>query len=214
MGENSEKRKILLIGGGGHCRSVCDSIRALKIYDEIGIVRKDDEPGTESMTVGSDADLPRLKAEGWTEAVITVGSVGDVSIRRRLYELVKGYGFHLPVVADPSAVIAADAKIAEGCYIGKKAVVNAGSKIGCNVIINTGALVEHDCCIGDHAHVSTGAILCGGVSVGPGAHIGAGSIVRQGLSVGENALTGIGSVVVSDVPGHVVAYGNPCRIRE
>ena len=34
-------KKILLIGGGGHCHSVLDSIRSGYLYDAIGVVAKD-----------------------------------------------------------------------------------------------------------------------------------------------------------------------------
>ena len=207
-------KKLLLIGGGGHCRSVADSIRALGTYDGIGIVDPG-ENGCEGIpTVGEDADLPRLCAEGWTEAVITVGSVGDDSIRRRLRETAKAAGLKLPVIADPTAVIAKDADIGEGVFIGKRAVVNTGSRIGACAIINSGAIIEHDCTVGELAHISTGAILCGQVTVGKDAHIGAGSTVRQGIRIGDGALIGAGSVVVKDIPSGAKAYGNPCRVVE
>ncbi|MBR5422082.1 MAG: acetyltransferase [Lachnospiraceae bacterium] len=207
-------KKILLLGGGGHCRSVYDSVLAMKEYDEIGIVLENGASVSSPEVVGTDADLPALREKGWGFAVVTVGSVGDVTIRRRLFHTAKQLGFLLPVIVDPTAVIASDARLGEGCYIAKRAVVNAGAGIGSCVIINTGAVIEHGCMVGDYAHISSGAVLSGEVSIGEGAHIGAGSVVRQQIRVGDGTLIGIGSAVVKDIPDFVTAYGNPCRVME
>ena len=212
--QTDRERRILLIGGGGHCRSVLDALLSLGTYREIGLV---DRPGTVALglrAVGEDEDLPRLRAEGWTDAFITLGSVGDAAGRRRLWRLVKELGYRVPVVADPSAVIAASALLEEGVFIGKRAVVNSGALIGCCAIVNTGAIVEHDCAIGAFAHISPGAVLCGEVTVGDDAHVGAAAAVRQRLRIGRGALIGLGSVVVRDVPEGTKAYGNPCRVVE
>ncbi len=205
-------RKLLLIGGGGHCHSVIDSVRSAGVYDELGIVDSVDAAFSGVPVVGADEDIPRLMEEGWLDAVITVGSVGDTGIRRRLYEMARALGLRLPVIIDPSAVMAGDAEIREGTFIGKRAVVNAGSVIGECAIINSGAIIEHDCRIGDFAHVSPGAVLCGQVTVGSDSHVGAGSVVRQLIEIGDAALVGAGSVVVRDVPSGAKAFGNPCEV--
>lgn len=207
-------RKLLLIGGGGHCHSVLDSVLQLSIYDAIGIVDYSNESVYGIPVVGKDEDLPHLKKSGWTDAFITVGSVGDTGLRRRLYKMVKDEGFTIPSVIDPTAIIAKNAVMGEGCFIGKGAIVNAGSKIGKAVIINTGAIIEHDCLIGEFAHISPGTVLCGQVTVGNDSHIGADTVVSQQIDIGENVLIGAGSVVVKNIPAGVKAYGNPCKVVE
>jgi acetyltransferase-like isoleucine patch superfamily enzyme len=32
------------------------------------------------------------------------------------------------------------------------------------------------------------------------------------VTIGENSVIGAGSTVLRDVPGHVIAYGSPCRV--
>lgn len=207
-------KRVLLIGGGGHCKSVLDSLLTMNLYSEIGIVEK--EWGAAAILgihqVGIDTELPQLFEHGWTDAFITVGGIGNASLRRKLYETIKSIGFSIPSFVDKTAVVAADVKFSEGIFIGKRAVVNVGTKLGVCSIINTGAIVEHDCVVGDFAHISPGAVLCGQVSIGKDCHVGAGSTVRQQLSIGEGAVVGIGSIVTKDVSSHVEAYGNPCRV--
>lgn len=85
----------------------------------------------------------------------------------------------LPNIVDPSAVIADDAVMGEGIFVGKRAVVNAAAHIGDLCIINTGAIVEHDCDVGNYSHISVGSVLCGGVRVGQRTLIGANATVIQ-----------------------------------
>lgn len=206
-------RKLILIGGGGHCKSVLDSILAMRIYDRIGIIDSNSSISVSGVEViGQDDDLLKLKNEGWTDAFISIGSIGFTSLRRRLYQVVKDIGFNVPFIIDPSAMIGVETKIGEGVFIGKRAIVNAGASIGNCAIVNTGAIVEHDCKIGSFSHISPGGIVCGQVIIGDDSHIGAGSVVRQGINIGANALIGVGSIVTRDIPNNVKAYGNPCKV--
>ncbi|MGB9329452.1 MAG: acyltransferase [Steroidobacteraceae bacterium] len=45
-----------------------------------------------------------------------------------------------------------------------------------------------------------------------GAWIGQNAAILKGVTVGEGAIIGINSVVVTDVPPHTVAMGNPARV--
>ena len=48
--------------------------------------------------------------------------------------------------------------------------------------------------------------------IGDNVWIGAGAIILPGVTVGDGSVIGAGSVVTKDVPGGVVAAGNPCRV--
>ena len=213
-------KSILLIGSGGHFRSILDSIMSAGNYDRIGLIIKNEaeytairDPKEKSLVVGTDDDLMHLNGEGWKNAFVAVGSVGNTALRERLFHLLQEYGYHIPVVIDRTAVIASQVCLEQGIYVGKKAVVNAGSRIRKCAIINTGAIIEHDCDIGEFVHVSSGSVLCGGVEIGSRTHIGAGSVVRQQIRIGKDVLIGAGSVVVKDIPAGITAYGNPCKAR-
>lgn len=207
-------KSLLLLGGGGHCRSVLDCILERETYERIGVVERErPAPAGPSATyVGTDEDLPALYADGWTSAFITLGSVGDSRRRRALYETVKSIGFELPAIISTTAIIGGNVEFEEGVFVGKRAVINIDTIVGTCAIINTAAILEHNCRVGAFAHISPGSILCGGVTIEADAHIGAGSVVRQQLNVGRGALIGAGSVVVCDMANDVIAYGNPCRV--
>ncbi len=210
-------KKILLIGGGGHCESVLDSITELGIYTDAGIIDNEKPLGSLMAGVrvaGRDGDLPALFAAGFGTAFVTLGSIGDTGPRISLFEKLWQIGFETPNILDPTAVVSGNTVFGRGVYVGKNAVVNAGATIGSGVIINTGAIVEHGCTVGDYTHIATGAILCGQVLVGERTHIGAGSMVRQRVKIGSGTTIGMGSVVLKDIGDNLVAYGNPCKAVE
>lgn len=219
----SEAKKILLIGAGGHCLSVLDSLLSSYNYIDIGIIDKNyDMLETSSIIkkpctimdvpiVGNDNDLNKLYEEGYTDAFITVGSVGNVTIRKKLYQLVKSIGYHIPNIIDKTGIVSPHAICGEGIYVGKRAVVNANTQIGNCTIINTASVIEHECVVGDFVHVAPGSMVCGNVHIGSETHIGAGSVIKQGIRIGKETMIGVGSVVVKNIGSNVTAYGNPCK---
>ena len=50
------------------------------------------------------------------------------------------------------------------------------------------------------------------IRIGCNCWLGAGVIVMPGVTIGDNVVIGAGSVVTKDIPAHVVAVGNPCRV--
>lgn len=207
--------RCILLGAGGHARVLVDALRAAGGVELAGVLDSGVQtPGTSVLGVpvlGGDELLDGMKARGVSTFVVSVGSVGDASVRRRLFELGRQRGLKPLTVRHPAAVVSNAARVAEGCQLLASCIVNVGSVLGENVIINSGAIVEHDCEIGAHAHVASGAVLAGGVRVGTGAHIGVGATVRQGISIGAGAIVGAGAAVVKDVAAQTMVVGVPAR---
>lgn len=204
--------KIVLIGAGGHCKSVLDSLLELKTYEVVGIT--DIRDNFEIMGVniiGSDDILEKLFKSGVSNAFISLGSIGETSIRRKIYCNLKRIGFTLPKIVDKTAIISKYATLEEGVFIGKGAIINAYSYIGSNSIINSGSIVEHDCRIGEFVHIAPGATMSGGVIIGDDSHIGTGASIIQGVSIGKNSIIGAGSVIVKNIEDNCKVYGNPGR---
>ena len=58
----------------------------------------------------------------------------------------------------------------------------------------------------------TGKELATPVKIGDNVWIGGGAIICPGVTIGDHTTIGAGSVVTKDIPAHVVAVGNPCRV--
>lgn len=208
---NRKGKSILLLGGGGHCKSVLCALLSTAEYDRIGIVET--TPGGELLgvpVVGTDDDLPQL-AQVYSAAFITVGSLGDIRRRKRLWSLACKIGFTFPNIIDISATVSPFAALGRGIFVGKRAVVNAGAAIGDCAILNTGCIVEHDDDVGAFSHIAPGAVLGGNVRIEEDTHVGSHGVVLQGVTIGPGCIVGAGSVVTKSLPGYIVAYGNPCK---
>ncbi len=207
-------KKILLIGGGGHCKSVLDSLLELNEYAEIGIVDKKENLGKSVMgvpLVGCDDDLPALFRDGYRYAFVTIGSIGNPTLRIKLFNLLSEIGYEIPVIIDNSAKVSKHTIIEQGVFIGKQSIVNAGALIQKGAIINSGSIVEHDCQIGAFSHIAPGSVLGGEVVVGEHSHVGTNATVKQQIHIGSNSIIGMGSVVLQNIDSNTMAYGNPCR---
>ncbi|MBC3888241.1 serine acetyltransferase [Acetobacterium paludosum] len=206
--------KLLLIGGGGHCKSVLDSLLQSNQYSEIGIIDKKKNIGKlilDKYIIGCDDDLIKFHQQGYKYAFVTLGSVGDPSSRVNLFTMLEEICFEIPNIIDISSTVSNYINMETGIYIGKNAVVNAGTSIGKGAIINTSSTIEHDCEIAKFSHIAPGAVICGGVKIGENSHIGANSVVQQEVKIGANTIIGMGSVVLKNVDNYVLAYGNPCK---
>lgn len=197
---------VLLIGGGGHCRSVIDVIESGAQYQVAGIV----QPTSAGITpvlgypvLGNDDELPSLLGQTPC-ALVTVGQLKDVFLRQRLFDRLLNLRAEIPVVVSPRAHVSQHAQLCRGTVVLHGALVNAAALVGENCIINSMALVEHDARIGPHSHISTGAKLNGGVEVGAGCFIGSGAVIHQGVTIGAGSVIGAGCVISHDIAAHTI----------
>ena len=190
---------IVLVGFGGHGKSVADCIERQGLYRIIGYTDLTEYADSPYPYLGTDDALEKLYEQGVRYAAVGIGYMGKGRIREQLYEKLTQRGFSLPVIVDPSAVVSPSAEIGEGTFVGKLAVVNAEATIGKMSIINTKALIEHECVVGDFTHVAVGAVLCGAVTVGNSCLVGANSTILQSCTLGNAVVVGAGSVVTKSL---------------
>ncbi|MFC4386550.1 acetyltransferase [Gracilibacillus marinus] len=205
---------ILLIGGGGHCRSVIDSIQATNQFNIVGILDTKDNIGKSILgveIVGEDKDMALYRKKGIQNAFNTIGSTGDIRLRYKISQLIINEQFHMPNIIDPTAIVSDSTTLGSGIFIGKGAIVNVNASLCDHVIVNSGAIVEHDVTIESYCHIAPGTTISGGVFIGEGTHIGTNSTIIQGVQIGSYCLIGAGSVVVKNIDDNKKAFGNPCK---
>jgi len=177
--------KIILIGGGGHCKSVIDIIEREGRFEIIGIIDKEDKVGQKILNyeiIGTDEDLEIVRKD-IEYAFITIGQIKTAEPRKKVYKILKELKYKIPTIISPLAYVSKYSLIEEGTIVMHGAIINANVKIGKNSIINSRALVEHDCVIGNHCHISTGVILNGSVNVGDETFIGSGSVCVNNIAI-------------------------------
>lgn len=195
---------IVLVGGGGHCRSCIDVLEQLGGYTIAGIVDVPEKQGQKilgySIFAGDD-QLDQL-AKQYRNFLVTVGQLKTCTPRRRLFLSIQALGGNLPTIISPLAYVSAHAEVGAGTIVMHHAILNAGAHVGANCIINSRALIEHDVQIGDHSHVATGAVANGGAVLGGESFLGSCAVIRQGCVIGRGGVVGMNATVKRNVlPG-------------
>jgi len=190
------KPEILLVGGGGHCKSVIDIIEQENKYVIAGIIDKKELIGSKVLgyeVIACDDDLQKL-FKRYKYAIITVGQIKSNVLRVKLFDLLKKIGYILPVIVSPLAYVSKYATIDEGTVIHHFSLINTDAKIGKNCIINTKALIEHDVIVEDDCHISTGAVINGGAVVKQGSFFGSNATSKEYIKI--SGFKRAGSLVV------------------
>jgi len=189
-------KDIILIGGGGHCKSVIDVIEEEGQFDIVGIVDKPEFLGSTILgypVIGNDGDLKKLVTKH-KYALITIGHIKSSLQRVKLFDLAKNTGFILPKIISPHAYVSRHTFIGIGVVVMHHAVINANTSIGDNCIINTKVLIEHDCIVSNHCHISTNATLNGGVKVEAGCFVGSNVTTKENAVITQDSFIKAGTV--------------------
>jgi len=202
------EKELILVGGGGHCRSVIEAAESAGRRIR-GILDLPNLAGTEVSgypVIGSDDDISKYVED--CEFIVTLGSIENSAPRQKLHCRIKEAGGHLATIVASTAFLSPRASVGAGTVLLHQSVVNAAAKVGESVIINTGAIVEHDAAVGDLTHISTGAKVNGGCRVGSRCFIGSGAVMVQGVSAGDDVFIGAGSLLArnAEEPGTYVGY--------
>jgi sugar O-acyltransferase (sialic acid O-acetyltransferase NeuD family) len=134
--------------------------------------------------------------------------------RRELTVLAVSRGLRIAeALVDPTAIIAASARIGKGTFVNAGVVIGGASLIGQNVVVNRAANLGHHTMLGDFVSIGPGATLAGNVHVGEGSVVGAGSVIQPDIRIGRDAVVAAGSVVRRHVPDAATVAGNPATPR-
>lgn len=208
------QKHLILIGGGGHCKSVIEAAESAG-YSILGILDMPEDVGNEVLpghkVIGTDDDIPTYVDKA--EFVITVGFIKNPAIRIKLFNKVKEAGGRLATVVASTAHVSKYATIGEGTVVMHQAFVNAGAQIGNNVIINTFVNIEHDAHVGDQSHISTGTMVNGDCKIGERVFVGSQSVLANGITIGDEIIVGVGSMVRKSISEKGIYSGNPAILK-
>tara|TARA_Y100000591_G_C21726745_1_gene641766 strand:- start:345 stop:929 length:585 start_codon:yes stop_codon:yes gene_type:complete len=192
------KKKILILGTGGHAKACIDLISKCKDYNLIGLISKNsDEIGKQILNtkvVASDKDLVNLKKK-CKNLMIGIGFLGNSSKKEFLYKKILNLGFQIPRIISPSSYISKFAKIDEGVNIFHDCIVGPDTLIEYGVIINNKCLIEHDVRIERFAHISTNCVINGNTVIGKKSFIGSGTLVKNDFRIKPNSFIRMGSII-------------------
>ena len=208
-----EQKNLILVGGGGHCKSVIDVAESAG-YNILGILDMPQDISKKVLdykVIGTDDDIPQYVDKA--EFVITVGFIKNPTTRIKLYNKVKEAGGKLATVIASTAHVSKYSTIGEGTVVMHQAFVNAGAHIGANCIINTFCNIEHDAQIGDQCHISTGTMVNGDCKIGERVFVGSQSVLANGITIGDDIIVGAASFVRKNISDKGIYSGNPAILK-
>ena len=188
--------KLILLGGGGHCKSCIDVIEQEARYEIVGILDDEKFIGEKLLGypfIGTDSDIAEHANKG-NKFLITVGQIKSSLIRKKIFSMLCENNAQLATVISPRAYVSKHAEVGKGTVIMHDALINAGASIGNNCIINSKALIEHDCDVGDICHISTGAIVNGGTTIMSNSFVGSNSVTKDNIVISHDSFIKAGSI--------------------
>ena len=189
-------KNLILIGGGGHCKSCIDVIEQEAKYKIAGILDRVELQGTALLGypfIGTDHDIEKLAGQNYT-FLITIGQIKSPAIREKINLLLQKNNAKIATIISPRAYVSQHARIGNGSIIMHDALINSSVSIGTHCIINTKALVEHDSIVEDFCHISTGAIINGGTRIKNGTFFGSNAVSKEGITTKTNDFIKAGSI--------------------
>ena len=207
------KKKLLIIGSGGHAKSILDSFRKNNINEAVGFIDEYKNKGetiNDLKIVGKIRDIPNFVKNNDVNCFII--GVGDNFLRKSIYEQIislKLKNFKPISIVDETATISSYSSIGKGCYIAPKTVIQTSTKIGIFNVINTGTIIEHDNKIGNFSSTAPGCVTGGNVKVGNLCHLALSAVIKNNISLGSNTIVGSNSYINKNCKSNSIYFGNP-----
>lgn len=186
MGDPALKVKphLLIVGAGGHGRSVAEAVLMSAEFDLVGFL---DDCAFSAGALDADVwGLPVLGAatdfaSHVTHASHAVVAIGNNVLRQSLCGQLQAAGFTLVSVVHPRAIVSPRARLGEGVAVMAGAIVGTEAVLGQGAIVNCGAVVDHHAQVHDFGHLGVNACMAGGSVLGALAWMQAGSAIGYGV---------------------------------
>jgi len=198
-------KKLIILGCGGHARSVLDVV----LYNNSkwnDVILVDENANNGETMLG----FPIIKAYDVNEEDVFV-AIGNNDKRSTLS--VKYYNNLVSIISD-RAYIGHSTNIGKGVFIAHNAHVGVLSQVNDFSLINTSASVDHDCYIGKSCFIAPNATLCGKVHLGENVFIGAGATIIDSVRICDNVTIGAGAIIIKNIEKPGIYVGNPVKEKK
>lgn len=190
-------KRLLIVGAGGHGRSIAEAALASGKFDSIGFV---DDAANQLLQVwgypvwGTTTDLTQYRIN----ADVAIVGIGNNLLREKLCEKLLALEIKLATIIHPYAMVSQRAAIGPGTAIMAGAIIGTEAQLGTGVIVNSGAVVDHHAKVYDYGHLGVNACMAGGSILGKSSWMQAGSSLGYGVEVSTGVVLPPGSALSCD----------------
>lgn len=176
------KIRLLVVGAGGHGRSVAEAADLSGLFEVIGFL-DDALPAGDSVLMAPVLGPVTSIALHRSECDQVIVAVGNNAVREKVTLQLIEAGFDLSTVVHPRAFVAPSALLGPGSAVMAGAIVGTEVRLGMGVIVNCGAVVDHQANVGDYGHLGVNASMAGGSVLGTRAWMQVGSAIGYGVRI-------------------------------
>ena len=192
-------RNIIIIGSGGHSRSVISIVKASNKWRKISIIDTQYNGNAEKiLTVPVVGGMKFLDTVDTSNTDIFI-AIGDNFLRKDMISLIINKGFKIPNLIHTNSTLDQDVTLGYANFIGPGANLGPDVKVGNGNIINTLANLDHESKIGDYNQLAPSSVLCGRSIIGNLVFIGANSTIVDSLEIADKTIIGAGAVVIKSI---------------
>lgn len=188
------RTRLLVVGAGGHGRSVAEAAELSGQFAVVGFL-DDSLPAGETVLgvplLGPVASMADHRAT----ADQTIVAIGNNTVREKLMHQLAEAGFEWATVVHPRAIVSPSAVLGKGSAAMAGAIVGTEARLGVGSIVNCGAVVDHHATVDDFGHLGVNASMAGGTVLGRGAWMQAGSALGYGVKVAAGITLAPGEAV-------------------
>lgn len=178
-------KHLLVLGAGGHGRSVAETALATGRYQVVGFL--DDGADVGSLVMGLPVKGRVSELSHWLSRVDSIiVAIGHNLTRAQLTDAVPEDS--LATIVHPTSIVAPSARIGAGSAIMAGAIIGTSATIGRGVIVNLGAVVDHDGAVLDFGHLGVNASMAGASRLGRAAWLQCGACLGSGVCVPDGAV--------------------------
>ncbi len=179
----SGKPTLLIVGAGGHGRSVAEAVLMADQFNLVGFL--DDGAFARGEVVwGLPVLGPATAFENYArQATHAIVAIGNNVLRQKLFAQLQAAGFALTSVIHSKAIVSPRALLGPGVAVMAGAIVGTEATLKQGSIVNCGAVVDHHAQVHEFGHLGVNACMAGGSVLGSLAWMQAGSAIGYGVQV-------------------------------
>lgn len=185
--------RFVIIGGGGlglelYTYILCDIKSGIYPDDtSIGII--DESVECEVMKKNQKTNyLGDLQEYAPSAGDYVLIAIGHVENRKKVYQIVKDRCIPMTRYIHPSAWIASNATIGEGCIITPNCIVSAYAEVLDNVVMNVFSGAGHGAKVGAHCVMGPYSVLNGNTVLGEGCYLGTRATLFPSVVLGKGCI--------------------------
>ncbi len=204
-------KDLIIIGASGAGREVYNMASECDGYNKEWRIKGflDDNIHTLDQFSNYPSILSKIVNYTVAENDVFICSIGTVSVKKKVINLILSKGGHFLNLIHPTANISKNVKLGIGSIIAPYSFISCEVKIGNYVTIQSKVVLGHDVSVGDYCHLGAFAFIGGNVFADESVTVYPGGILLPGIRANRGAIVGAGSVVIRDIPSFTTVFGMP-----